>query len=81
MESQRSLLFIALMVVTYLLFSQWQQENAPLPEQQVTKTTQAINNGDADFVPAQNQHHHYLLPVWFLLLVALVMVHFLAAIG
>jgi YidC/Oxa1 family membrane protein insertase len=51
MESQRSLLFIALMVVTYLLFSQWQQENAPLPEQQVTNSTQAINNGDADFVP------------------------------
>ena len=51
MESQRSLLFIALMVVTYLLFNQWQQENAPLPEQQVTKSTQATINDNADFVP------------------------------
>ncbi len=51
MESQRSLLFIALMVVTYLLFNQWRQENAPLPEQQVTKSTQAAINNNADFVP------------------------------
>lgn len=52
MESQRSLLFIALMVVTYLLFSQWQLENAPAVEQapinQNTNLTQASN---ADFVP------------------------------
>jgi YidC/Oxa1 family membrane protein insertase len=52
MESQRSLLFIALMVVTYLLFSQWQLENAPAVEQpshsQVTSIEQAA---DADFVP------------------------------
>lgn len=51
MESQRSLLFIALMVVTYLLFSQWQQENAPLPEQQVINSSQSISTGEADFVP------------------------------
>jgi YidC/Oxa1 family membrane protein insertase len=51
MESQRSLLFIALMVVTYLLFSQWQQENTPLPAQQITNSSQAINEDNADFVP------------------------------
>jgi YidC/Oxa1 family membrane protein insertase len=51
MESQRSLLFIALMVVTYLLFSQWQQENAPLPEQQVINSSQSISTGEGDFVP------------------------------
>jgi len=52
MESQRSLLFIALMVVTYLLFSQWQLENAPAVEQssnnQIISTEQDAN---ADFVP------------------------------
>jgi YidC/Oxa1 family membrane protein insertase len=52
MESQRSLLFIALMVVTYLLFSQWQLENAPAVEQpnisQATSTAQDVNS---DFVP------------------------------
>ena len=31
MESQRSLLFIALLVVSYLLFQQWQVDNAPQP--------------------------------------------------
>jgi YidC/Oxa1 family membrane protein insertase len=51
MESQRSLLFIALMVVTYLLFSQWQQDNAPLSEQPRVNSTKAIINNNADFVP------------------------------
>ena len=53
MESQRSLLFIALMVVTYLLFSQWQLENAPAVEQP-TNISQSDNTeqvADADFVP------------------------------
>ena len=52
MESQRSLLFIALMVVTYLLFSQWQLENAPAVEQ--APVSQNINQdqvANADFVP------------------------------
>ena len=52
MESQRSLLFIALMVVTYLLFSQWQLQNAPAVEQPTI--SQGINNeqvSDAEFVP------------------------------
>lgn len=52
MESQRSLLFIALMVVTYLLFSQWQLENSPAVEQPTI--SQSVNNEqatDAEFVP------------------------------
>jgi len=52
MESQRSLLFIALMVVTYLLFSQWQAENSPAVEQPTI--SQNANNElatGADFVP------------------------------
>ena len=52
MESQRSLLFIALMVVTYLLFSQWQLENAPAVEQPTTNQGTNIEQAaDADFVP------------------------------
>ena len=53
MESQRSFLFIALMVVTFLLFQEWQIENAPVVEQPqaVTSTENNPNNND-DFVPA-----------------------------
>jgi len=51
MESQRSLLFIALMVVTYLLFSQWQQQNAVLPEQTSISQNQSVENANSDFVP------------------------------
>jgi len=51
MESQRSLLFIALMVVTYLLFSQWQQQNAVVPEQTSISQNQSVENASADFVP------------------------------
>ena len=51
MESQRSLLFIALMVVTYLLFSQWQQQNAVIPEQTSISQNQSVENASADFVP------------------------------
>ena len=53
MESQRSLLFIALMVVTYLLFNQWQQDKVPAIEQTVQAQSQAINstNENGDFVP------------------------------
>ncbi|OUR61189.1 membrane protein insertase YidC [Colwellia sp. 39_35_sub15_T18] len=52
MESQRSLLFIGLMVVTYLLFSQWQLENAPAVEQApVSQNTSLEQASDADFVP------------------------------
>jgi YidC/Oxa1 family membrane protein insertase len=52
MESQRSLLFIALMVVTYLLFSQWQLENAPTVEQSsISQTTSTEQDANSDFVP------------------------------
>mgnify|MGYP000205138814 CR=1 FL=1 len=51
MESQRSLLFIALMVVTYLLFSQWQQQNAPVTEQTSISQAQPGEVANADFVP------------------------------
>lgn len=51
MESQRSLLFIALMVVTYLLFSQWQQQNAPVTEETSISQTQLGETANADFVP------------------------------
>lgn len=52
MESQRSLLFIALMVVTYLLFSQWQAQNSPAVEQ--SNISQDVNSeqiANAEFVP------------------------------
>ncbi len=51
MESQRGFLFIALMVVTYLLFTQWQLDNAPVIEQPAVtqQTTTTPSNGD--FVP------------------------------
>jgi len=52
MESQRSLLFIALMVVTYLLFTQWQSENAPIVEQ--TPTVIVEQDGNSDFVPTSS---------------------------
>jgi YidC/Oxa1 family membrane protein insertase len=56
MESQRSLLFIALMVVTYLLFTQWQLDNAPVvTEQPAYNQTSELGgigaNNNADFVP------------------------------
>jgi YidC/Oxa1 family membrane protein insertase len=51
MESQRSLLFIALMVVTYLLFSQWQQQNAPITEPVSITQSQSGEGVNTDFVP------------------------------
>jgi YidC/Oxa1 family membrane protein insertase len=51
MESQRSFLFIALMVVTYLLFSQWQTDNAPVIEQPAVSQQTTPNNSNGDFVP------------------------------
>lgn len=54
MESQRSFLFIALLVVTYLLFSEWQSENAPTPvviEQPVQEQTNTIQNANGEYIP------------------------------
>lgn len=52
MESQRSFLFIALMVVTYLLFTEYQKDNAPVIAEQTIN--QSANQGTAssgDFIP------------------------------
>jgi len=59
MESQRSFLFIALLVVTYLLYSQWQADNAPVQPQQSVEN-QAANlptdtSADDSFVPQATQ--------------------------
>ncbi|TWX73712.1 membrane protein insertase YidC [Colwellia sp. C1TZA3] len=51
MESQRSFLFIALMVVTYLLFNQWQTDKAPILEQPAVTQQTTPNNSDGEFVP------------------------------
>ena len=51
MESQRSFLFIALMVVTYLLFNQWQIDNAPVIEQPAVTQQTTTTNSNGDFVP------------------------------
>ena len=55
MESQRSFLFIALMVVSFLLFQQWQLENAPVVTQQeaITNTENSLSNGD--FIPEASE--------------------------
>ena len=51
MESQSSFLFIALMVVTYLLFNQWQMDNAPIIEQPAVTQQTTPSNNNGEFVP------------------------------
>ena len=51
MESQRSFLFIALMVVTYLLFAEWQKDNAPVIEPQAQVQTNIIENANGEYIP------------------------------
>ena len=51
MESQRSFLFIALMVVTYLLFNQWQTDKAPILEQPAVTQQTTPGTSDGEFVP------------------------------
>ena len=46
MESQRSFLFIALMVVTFLLYQQWQVDNAPVQQPNEIVQTSAANKVD-----------------------------------
>lgn len=55
MESLRSMLFIGLLVVTYMLYQQWQLDYAPAPVQQVTQSqnTEVATSSD-DFVPASS---------------------------
>ena len=57
MESQRSFLFIALMVVTFLLFQQWQLDNAPVVQPQDVVTQNNASTATAttdDFVPTSS---------------------------
>ena len=52
MESQRSFLFIALMVVTYLLFTEYQKDNAPvIAEQTISQSTNQGTATSGDFIP------------------------------
>jgi len=57
MESQRSLLFIALMVVTYLLFSQWQQDKMPIAQPVSQNITTENGNQSADYIPQASEHN------------------------
>ncbi|GHF90180.1 membrane protein insertase YidC [Thalassotalea marina] len=55
MESQRSFLFIALMVVSFLLYQQWELDNAPVKTSTTPITQvdgQVTQANDGDFVPA-----------------------------
>ena len=58
MESLRSMLFIGLLVVTYMLYQQWNLENAPVPVQTPTSQASDISSPNAvsndDFVPASS---------------------------
>jgi len=56
MESQRSFLFIALMVVTFLLYQQWQSENTPVQQPQVVnqQVDSTLPTSTDDFVPASS---------------------------
>ena len=52
MESQRSFLFIALMVVTYLLFTEYQKDNAPVVEQPTySQTMETGSDSSGDYIP------------------------------
>jgi len=52
MESQRSFLFIALMVVTYLLFTEYQKDNAPvIAEQTLNQSTNQGTASSSEFIP------------------------------
>ncbi|MBO9491278.1 membrane protein insertase YidC [Endozoicomonas sp. G2_1] len=57
MESQRNLLVIALLVVSFFLYQEWQQENAPVVAQQ-TSSVNSAEQSEADaeeFVPASSE--------------------------
>ena len=57
MESQRSFLFIALMVVTFLLYQQWQVDNTPVQQPTTVAQTSSgatTDTNSSDFVPASS---------------------------
>lgn len=53
MESQRNILVIALLLVSFLIWQQWQTDKAPQPE--VAPQTSQTNAGDDSFVPEADQ--------------------------
>ncbi len=59
MESQRNLLLIALLVVSYLLFEQWQVDNAPAAPQTTTVESSKQTSKDSvseDFIPESSDN-------------------------
>jgi len=56
MDSQRNLLIIALLFVSFMIFQAWEQDKNPQPQQQVTQTTTTAAGSAADQgVPASGQ--------------------------
>lgn len=53
MESQRNILVIALLLVSFLIWQQWQTDKAPQPE--VAQQTTQTSTGDDSFVPEADQ--------------------------
>lgn len=48
MDSQRNLLIIALLFVSFMIFRAWEQDKNPQPQQQVTQTTTTAAGSAAD---------------------------------
>ena len=57
MDSQRNLLLIALLFVSFMIWQAWQTDNAPQPVAQTTQQTSNTATGDAasSAVPASGQ--------------------------
>jgi len=55
MESQRSLLFIALLVVSYLLYSQWQLDKAPKIQEETSTQSVVKSVNDNDYIPQASE--------------------------
>ncbi|GGB52341.1 membrane protein insertase YidC [Oceanisphaera marina] len=54
MESQRNILIIALLLVSFLIWQQWDSAQNPVENQQTT-TNAAAHQGDNDFIPQADQ--------------------------
>ena len=48
MDSQRNLLIIALLFVSFMIWQAWEQDNNPQPQQQTTQTTTTAAGSAAD---------------------------------
>jgi len=56
MDSQRNLLIIALLFVSFMIWQAWEQDKNPQPQQQTTQTTTTAAGSAADQgVPASGQ--------------------------